>query len=191
MSRLSTVILDVDGVLLNLAKPFYHYCRDGVSRGRWQHHPSSPNPEHWDFGITDKDELNRLFEHFYREHEPLPMMDYSIPSVVEALRARHTVEIVTAYPDYHKRASNLFHHGIFFDGLHCNVNNKAAFISELDHQGRDIVAIVEDSPSHLISLLPRYHGKLWVPSVWNYVKPLQGTSGLDFYNHPEELLKIL
>lgn len=189
-----TLFYDVDGVLLDFTGPFAEYWNKGVDQGCWVGEPISVNPETWCFGykpdVDDMTELYRVMYIFHEVHEHLPLMHEEIIQVLEVLKSKYTIELVTAYPNETKRVSNLLYHKLPYDKVVCNVKDKLSYIQDREKDGATVVAIFEDGPHHLDKLLPLYSGRIWAPNHWNYLDRFKGDSRIKFYDNPWEWMEL-
>ena len=185
------IFLDVDGVILNFAAPLADYWNEGLKLNKWKGTPISGNPTSWSFGLDpmkdDMSELNRAIDIFHEDHEHLPLMHDNICEVLCELSNNYHIELVSSYPDLNKRIDNLLHHDIPYDKLNCNINDKLGFIQSTN---KEVVAIFEDGPHHIIKYLPHYPGKIWAPNNWEYLKPFKSDDRIIFYDDPSEWIRL-
>ena len=184
-NTVETLYYDVDGVLLDFSLAFADYWNEGVKTGIWKGNEIDKNPNTWSFGyqygIDDMTELNRALEIFHETHDHLQLVDPNIPRILNRLRKRYNIELVSSYPNENKRVQNLLHHKIPYNILSCNVHDKVDHIRKREDNGYKVVAIFEDGPHHLEKLLPYYGGKIWSPGHWNYLIPMKHHTGIRFY----------
>ena len=102
-----TLYYDIDRILLDFTGPFANYWNAGLKqKNRWTGNPVSDNPITWSFGycpgINDMTELNRAIDLF---HEQLPIMDSRIPNILNDLKNKYKIILVSSYPNTDKRIS--------------------------------------------------------------------------------------
>lgn len=191
---MKTIFFDIDGVLLDFSGPFVEYWNNGLKQNLWKGKELERNNDTWAFGyragIDDMTDLNRALKSFHDIHEHLPVIHDDISPILSELKGKYKIHMVTAYPNIIKRIDNLAHHDLPYDSLTCGVKNKLAHIQEKEHEGHEVVAIIEDGPQHLEMLLPHYPNKLWAPREWNYLNDLKHDTRINFYDSPTEWLKI-
>jgi len=181
-----TIYFDIDGIILNFAGPFATFWNNNGYK------QISDNPSDWTFGIDlNNDNLKNALELFHKIHEHLPLMDPDIPQILKQLQKAYRIELVTSYPHVDKRIENLLFHDIACDKLICDISDKLSYVKGCEDNGSIIIAIFEDSPSHLDKYLPHYSGKLWAPHYWNYLQDYKQCNGIQFYHSCFEWLKLL
>lgn len=189
------LIFDVDGIILDYNTDFVKFWDQGLKEGKWSGPPLDGNPTTWTFGFTEEDdqtELDKAIWEFHDIHEPLPLLHDNIKQCLRIMAITYDIVLVSSYPDVEKRKRDLLFHDLFYHTLVCNVKNKVEYIKSMEDRGREIVAIFEDGPHHIDTMLPRFFGKIWAPRYWNYLKKYQtvNNTGIRFYSDPIEWLSL-
>lgn len=187
-----TLYYDVDGVLLDFCGPFADFWNKGAEEKLWKGDNIEKNPLTWNFGLNyDIKDTAEALDEFHRIHEHLPVMHEDLPSILDKLKCKYRIELVTAYPNENKRIKNLLHHNLPYDKLTCGVTDKLSYIKECESNGATVVAIFEDGPHHLEAFLPHYANKIWAPRCWKYLAPYENDSRIRLYETPHEWMTLL
>lgn len=185
-----SLFFDVDGVILDYSLAFANFWNS-----RWPSRPIDRNPTTWYFGldpnVDDMTQHEAAIRLFHETHGHLDLVHETIAENMRLLSEQYTIEIVTAYPDYHRRVSNLLHHEIPYTHIACDVHDKLGYIAAREAAGVDVVAIFEDGPHHLEKYLPHYSGKIWAPNMWKYLDSFKSRDGIRWYDAPEDWLSLL
>lgn len=185
----STIYFDIDGIILNFNLAFAQFWNEGLKSRKWRGHELIENPSNWDLGIgLNSAEIDLAINEFYETHDPLPLIDPNIPTVINKLKLTYNIVFVSSYPNREKRIRDLAYHGIEYDELHTNIHDKLSFY--IKNQNVNVVAIFEDGPHHIRSLLPFYANLIWSPVYWNYLQPYHKHHSIIFYKSVDEWLNI-
>lgn len=163
------LVIDVDGVILNFSSPFSkwynheHMKFSAYDQDKFFH--ENPRVWHFDPRLNEQD-LYHAVDEFMKTNPTLPLLEPTIPSVLEELSKTHEIHIITACPVKwsENRMKNLSHWGIKSDSIQfCESDRKHHFIDQLEP-----VAVIEDRPATLKVLIQKGHNVIY-PSFWNYL----------------------
>jgi uncharacterized HAD superfamily protein len=181
------IVIDVDGVLLNFNRGFTQYYNTKHNKDLIE------NPDGWNWGITDPEQLTHLFTEikaFIDGSPHLDLIDHRWPQFIRDMRKRHSIIIVTAYHNHHNRRDNLSAHGIEFDEIYFSQNfDKVKMITVLNPD-----VVIEDCPQHLNALSDALDPKvkIFVPSMWNYKREIrEDAKRITYYDTVAELETLL
>lgn len=191
-----TLVLDVDGVILNFCKAFAPWWNKNYMYER--QHRCSENPSTWNFGYVDKQNPSRSAEvidlsirEFLMTGALFPLMEETVALTINRLREKYVIHLVTAFPENFAflREENLKMFNIHYDHITYVKEHKAATIDKIHP-----IAVVEDSPTHIAAISAMGY-KVFVPAYWGYVHPLirNSPSNVHFYAdwaHLESKLKL-
>lgn len=179
-SKKPTLVLDVDGCILDFCKPFVAWWNDKYG---WERGLLNENPGGWNMDYVHKENpdisveiINNSITEFLMTGPMFPLMEDVIPKVISNLSKKYRIHIVTAYDANFAflREENLRRFGIEYDEITYVDGHKAEHIARINP-----IAVVEDSPVHIqgISMLKKptvSNAKLtypiFVPSCWNYTR---------------------
>lgn len=181
-TRTKTIVVDIDGVILNFTKPFSNWW----NRNNYDARKLPENPHDWQFDHPDLKLVLKGIEEFAKTHEPYDLMEPKIPEYLTELKKKYIVHLVTAFPERHKefRIANLALHKIPYDKLTFADGHKIDLIKEIHP-----VALVEDSPKNIMDFVE--HGyPVYVPHHWNYTKNLKHEL-ITFYEKWEDLVDLI
>jgi hypothetical protein len=190
-----TICFDGDGVILDFSGPFSRFWNEGLASGRWEGITIDANPKQWRFRENQPfpEEVDRAMTLFFEEHDPLPLLDPNICSILRELGQQYSLELVSAYPSPIKRQENLSMWGISFDVLSCGISDKLEYIRQREAEGIEIVAFFEDGPHYIVDMIEHFKEPhvVWSPRQWNYLSHLYDHSHIRFYQEASEWMTLL
>ena len=188
-----TLVLDVDGVILNFCKAFAPWWNKNYMYER--KHRCSDNPRAWNFDYVDKEHNAKIIDSSIREFlmtgALCPLMEETIALSINRLREKYIIHLVTAFPkDFaFLREENLKMFNIYYDHITYVDGSKTDAICNINP-----IAVVEDSPQQIADISALGY-MVFVPAHWNYVHHLirNRPANVHFYMdwaHLESKLKL-
>lgn len=181
-SQKPTIIIDIDGVILNFSKSFSDWWNNCYSSS----YIISDNPHDWQFDHPDKNAIYRGIMIFYKADLDYPLIESEIPEYIQKLQEKYHIHLVTAFPEKYKesRIRNLSMYNIPYDEITFANGHKIDLVKEINP-----IALIEDSPKNITSFVQNGY-QVYVPNFWNYTKSLNHNL-ITFYSNWKELSEML
>lgn len=191
MAGLITIILDVDGILVDFNRKFTEWSKANNIEGIQQ------NAYTWDFGWQGTpQELLALIHKFIATNPQLDILDpewlnfkHFIKNLEKLFDVHVNVYVVTSYSNEPHRIEMLKQMNIPYDGiLFPSGKNKVGVMKSLNP-----TIIVEDCPEHIDNIhrqIPT--AKVYAPNIWNYLAQYEGkTDIVTLYQNAKQLFAFI
>ncbi len=187
-----TIVFDCDGVITDFTKAFYEWYNT-INKFQEVYGPISSNPSNWIFDFQGDPQIIRtLVQQFINSNPSYKLIFDEMPRVLEQLKKKYRIVIVSHYPNQQHRVTNLHNLGILpgvhYDNIYC-VDTTQLKIQTVLMQNPSYY--VEDAPYLINHFVNNYQIPLLVPNYYNYTKAIPDHPLITKYDHPLQLLNLL
>lgn len=170
-NNLTRIVFDCDGVICDFMEGFYNWYQN---KGYTQTHgPISRYPKNWNFDWTGETHIiHAIMTQYINTHPVLKLIDPQWVNMMEKLKPKYQIYIVSHYPDYNGRLNNLQHLGILqgkhYDQLICSKSTEDKVKSIYDLRPK---YYIEDAPHvicHLLKHNINWKLDIYIPLTYQY-----------------------
>jgi uncharacterized HAD superfamily protein len=165
------LVLDIDGVVVNFAKAFSEYYNKLYGADL-----IPENPHACDYGMHGQkysdllSDLHKFIMEDYDGHDyDYELLHSDFPSLIERLRERYQIHIVTSYPNSESRLRYFEKKNISYDTANFSTHdNKVEIVAGLSPR-----FIIEDNPGNILNMARRCpESTILYPTKWNFLQDM-------------------
>jgi len=161
------IVLDIDGTVLDFTKGFSKYYNEYPTK--IYNKTIHENPHEWNFGLIGEEskEMLTIMTEYINSGPFLELLDNEWANLLNSIRDKYNIHVVTCYPNEKSRIENLLAHNISYDTIQFpSHDNKWNVIQKINP-----TFVIEDCPHHITRVLDVCtNATVLVPNRWNYVQ---------------------